>query len=94
MKTKRFPLLSLKNQINFFKIFFIILFNQFELFKLNEKKSVHIDFTNRRIDKSSVILNKNIIFANTTKHLGMNLDIRLSRKGHIETKGGRTEHQI
>lgn len=46
--------------------------------KLNETKSTHINFTNRRTDYVPVTINSQIIpYANTAKYLGMTLDTKL-----------------
>ena len=59
--------------------------------KLNELKSVHINFTNKRIENSlPVTLNGVVVpYANTAKYLGMTLDTKLRWKEHIRKK--RTE---
>jgi hypothetical protein len=46
--------------------------------KLNESKSVHIDFTNNKIKQQPVFINgTKVPYANTAKYLGMNLDAKL-----------------
>ena len=46
--------------------------------KLNETKSVHIDFTNKRIDHKPIHSNHRVVpYENTTKYLGMTLDAKL-----------------
>jgi hypothetical protein len=43
--------------------------------KLNESKSIHIDFTNKRITQRQIYINgTQIPYANTAKYLGMTLD--------------------
>jgi hypothetical protein len=49
--------------------------------KLNESKSVHIDFTNMRITQRPISINgTQITYANTAKYLGMTLDTQLRWK--------------
>lgn len=48
--------------------------------KLNETKSAHINFTNKRVNPMSlpVEINSQIIpYVNTAKYLGMTLDVKL-----------------
>lgn len=55
--------------------------------KLNESKSVHINFTNRRLEHIPVIINNQIVpYANTAKYLGMTLDTKLRWKAHVKKK--------
>jgi hypothetical protein len=55
--------------------------------KLNESKSVHIDFTNKRISRRPIYINgTQISYANTAKYLGMTLDTKLRWKEHIKMK--------
>jgi hypothetical protein len=55
--------------------------------KLNESKSVHIDFTNNKIKQQPIFINgTKIPYANTAKYLGMNLDAKLRWKEHIKKK--------
>ncbi len=56
--------------------------------KLNESKSAHIIFTNRRITNDiPLYINGNIVpVANTAKYLGMTLDTKLKWKEHIKKK--------
>jgi hypothetical protein len=55
--------------------------------KLNESKSVHIDFTNKRITQRPIYINgTQILYANTEKYLGMTLDTELRWKEHIKMK--------
>jgi len=55
--------------------------------KLNESKSTHIDFTNKKITQHPVYINgMQIPYANTAKYLGMTLDAKLRWKEHIKKK--------
>jgi hypothetical protein len=55
--------------------------------KLNESKSVHIDFTNNKIRQQPIFINgTEIPYANTAKYLGMTLDAKLGWKEHIKKK--------
>lgn len=55
--------------------------------KLNESKSVHIDFTNKKVEHIPIIINQKIVpYANTAKYLGMTLDAKLRWKEHIKKK--------
>jgi hypothetical protein len=55
--------------------------------RINENKSVHIDFAYRKNVQISVAINyTNIPYSNTAKYLGMNLDIRLQWKKQIKRK--------
>ena len=55
--------------------------------QVNEAKSTHISFTNRKIISPPVYLNsKQIPYSNSVKYLGMHLDQRLTWKNHIEKK--------
>jgi hypothetical protein len=55
--------------------------------KLNESKSVHTDFTNKRITQWPIYINSiQIPYANTAKYLGMTLDTKLRRKEHLKKK--------
>jgi hypothetical protein len=55
--------------------------------RINENKSVHIDFDYRKNLQIPVAINNtNIPYRNTAKYLGINLDIRLRWKEHTEKK--------
>jgi hypothetical protein len=46
--------------------------------KLNESKSVHIDFTNNKIKQQHIFINgTKVPHANTAKYFGVNLDAKL-----------------
>ena len=56
--------------------------------KLNEGKSVHVDFTYKKIQHHSPIMINSIQipYANNAKYLGMTLDARLHWKVHVKKK--------
>ena len=55
--------------------------------RLNESKSQHINFTNRKETPIPVKINGKIIpFVNTAKYLGLTLDTKLRWKEHIKIK--------
>ena len=54
---------------------------------VNETKSNHITFTNKKIICPSVYLNSKIIpYSDSVKYLGLHLDAKINRKNHIEKK--------
>lgn len=55
--------------------------------KLHETKSIHINFTNRRINTVRVNIDgKEVPYANTAKYLGITLDAKLRWKEHVKKK--------
>jgi hypothetical protein len=55
--------------------------------KLNESKSVHIDFTNNKIKQQTIFINgTKVPYANTAKYLGMTHGNKLRWKEHIKKK--------
>ena len=55
--------------------------------KLNETKSIHVNFTNKKIEHIPVnINNKQIPYSNTAKYLGITLDAKLRWKAHVKKK--------
>ena len=55
--------------------------------QLNESKSVHINFTNRRLEHIPVTDNsQKVPCANTAKYLSMILDAKLRWKAHVKKK--------
>lgn len=55
--------------------------------KLNENKSVHVDFTNKKIVYKPVTINElNIPYSNSAKYLGLTLDAKLRWKPHVKKK--------
>ena len=55
--------------------------------KLNETKSVHIDFTNKRIEHKPTHINHQVVpYENTAKYLGMTLDAKFRWKPHVKKK--------
>lgn len=55
--------------------------------QLNEAKSIHIYFTNKKISYIPIYINsKQIPYANTAKYLGMTLDTKMRWKEHVKKK--------
>lgn len=55
--------------------------------KLNESKSIHVNFTNKKIKYLPLYINNmKIPHANTAKYLGMTLDTKIKWKEHIKKK--------
>jgi hypothetical protein len=55
--------------------------------KLNESKSVHIDFTNKKIRQQPIFINgTKVPYTNTANHLVLTLDAKLRWTEHIKKK--------
>ncbi|KAF7269873.1 hypothetical protein GWI33_017113 [Rhynchophorus ferrugineus] len=55
--------------------------------RINESKSVHVQFTYKQIAEAPIKLNNTIIpYSNNAKYLGMNLNAKLRWKEHIKKK--------
>ena len=55
--------------------------------KLNETKSIHVNFTNVKVNWIPIYLNsQQVSHANTAKYLGMTLDAKLKWKEHVKKK--------
>jgi hypothetical protein len=52
--------------------------------RLNESRSIHIDFINKKIRQPIFINSIQVPYANTAKYLGMTLDAKLRWKDHIK----------
>lgn len=64
-----------------------------EEMRINELKSVHINFTNRHIDYIPVTINNHIVpHANAAKYLGVTLDTKLRLEGPCQKEKGRTRY--
>lgn len=60
--------------------------------KLNESKSIHIDFTNKKSNYHPIFIDNKIIpYQNTAKYLGMTLDAKLRWKAHVKKKRAELE---
>ena len=63
--------------------------------KLNEGKSVHVNFTNRKTKYLPVVINRQAIpHENSAKYLGMTLDSKLRWKVHVKKKRIELEHKF
>lgn len=55
--------------------------------KLNSIKSIHVNYTNKKIQHIPIIVDGiQVPYSNTAKYLGMNLDAKLRWKEHIQKK--------
>ena len=57
--------------------------------ELNETKSTHVNFTNRKIEPLPILVNHQIIlYTNLAKYLGMTLDAKFRWKLHVKKERG------
>jgi len=62
--------------------------------KLNEAKSTHINFTNKKVDPLPITINsKTVPYKKTVKYLGMTLDVKLKWKEHVKIKKAELNHK-
>lgn len=62
--------------------------------KLNEAKSTHINFTNKKVDPLLITINsKTVPYKKTAKYLGMTLDVKLKWKEHVKIKKTELNHK-
>ena len=55
--------------------------------KLNEAKSVHVDFTNKGVEHKPIYINHQVVpYENRAKYMGMTLDAKLGWKPHVKEK--------
>lgn len=55
--------------------------------KLNQAKSIHVNFTNRKVNRIPIKIDfKQVPYANSAKYLGMTLDAKLRWKEHVKKK--------
>ena len=55
--------------------------------KLNESKSIHVNFSNKILNNLPIYINEQEIpYSNTAKYLGMTLDTKLKWKEHVKIK--------
>jgi hypothetical protein len=65
----------------------IINWTRQRLIKLNEDKSIHVNFNNKRCHHIPIIMNgKTIPHSQTAKYLGMTLDAKVRWKVHVKKK--------
>ena len=62
---------------------------------LNETKSIHVNFTNKKINNLPIFINSvQIPYANEAKYLGMTLDAKLKWKSHVKKKRDELENRF